>query len=1053
LTILHKLQPMKKSKKLLLLAIPIVVLLSLSDCSVQEEYYPEGAVTNFSDLMQEFPEPSRIYGSAPFYVWNSVITREGIDYDMKAFKEAGFGGVFIHPRPGLITEYLSDTWFELFRYAVDKGKELDMNVWIYDENSYPSGFGGGHVPAQMPESYNQGQGLQPMDTTLIPSNYADYFLILKKDNGEYLDVTSVANQEQGNKGEYVLFTKTYLKKSDWYGGWTYVDLLYPGVTEKFIAVTMTGYEKIAGDEFGKTIPGVFTDEPQIASPGGIRWTPDLFAVFESQWGYDLKINLPSLYKEVGEWEKIRHNYTQTLLSLFIERWSVPQFEYCEKKGLAFTGHYWEHGWPNMQHGGDNMAMYAYHQMPGIDMLFNQFNEDSPEAQFGNIRSVKELASAANQMGRWRKLSETYGGGGWDLTLEDMKRLGDWEYALGVNFLNQHLSHYTLAGARKYDYPPSFTTHSPWWENYKYLNNYFKRLSLALSSGKQKNNILVLEPTTSAWLYDSYVRGGKNRQLDTIGITFQRFVTLLEKNQVEYDLGSEDIIRKHGSVEENQFRIGKCRYVKIVIPPMTENLNRSTFQLLKELSANGGEILAFSTPILMDGSPSDEVAALFDKEHKNVLHFSKLSDEVLADHFENDGVEFERVTGGDLYHHRRLLQDGQIIFLVNSSLTEETSGVCVVKGKDAIMLNPFTGEAADYDETVEGNNIHISFSLYPAESLLLYVSDSKTKGYATVVGKDKQTLIPAISGIEVKRERDNVLTIDFCDLTLSGKTVRDMNVYDAGMKVFIENGFQNGNPWNHSVQYKKSVLDLGNFTEESGFTATYKFTASGKFDYSNFRAVVERPQLWSVSINDHVVDPEPGEWWLDRSFGVFTIGRWIKQGENSISVQCYPMKIHAEIEPVYILGNFSVIPAEKGWIIEAPPETLNPGSWKDQGMPFYSWGVLYKKAFNVQQNSGYYYVELGKWSGTVAEVIVNGKSAGTIVLHSDRVDVTDFIDAGINNVEVKIIGSFKNLLGPHHNNPEPGIASPWHWRNVKVYPAGENYQMLDYGLTGDIYLFN
>ena len=35
-----------------------------------------------------------------------------------------------------------------------------MKVWIYDENSYPSGFAGGHVPDQMPESYNQGQGLR-----------------------------------------------------------------------------------------------------------------------------------------------------------------------------------------------------------------------------------------------------------------------------------------------------------------------------------------------------------------------------------------------------------------------------------------------------------------------------------------------------------------------------------------------------------------------------------------------------------------------------------------------------------------------------------------------------------------------------------------------------------------------------------------------------------------------------------------------------------------------------------------------------------------------------
>ncbi len=1043
---------MKKLNTRLLFATLIIVPLSFSNCTVQEEYYPEGAVTNFKDLMQEFPEPSCDYGSAPFYVWNGEITPEGIDQDMKAFKEAGFSGVFIHPRPGLITEYLSDTWFELFRYAVDKGKELGMNVWIYDENSYPSGFGGGHVPAQMPESYNQGQGLQPKDTSMVPSNYPDYFIILKKVNGEYIDITSAAEDEQGKKGEYVLFTKTYLGKSDWYGGWTYVDLLYPGVTEKFIEVTMAGYEKVAGEEFGKTIPGVFTDEPQIASPGGIRWTPDLFAAFEHQWGYDLMVNLPSLYKEVGEWKKIRHNYTQTLLSLFIERWSVPQYEYCEEKGLSFTGHYWEHGWPRIMHGGDNMAMYAYHQMPGIDMLFNQFNEDSPGAQFGNIRSVKELASVANQMGRHRTLSETYGGGGWDLTLQDMKRLGDWEYALGVNFLNQHLAHYTLAGARKYDYPPSFTTHSPWWENYSYLNNYFKRLSLVLSSGKQRNNILVLEPTTTAWLYDSYVRGGTNRQIDTIGISFQRFVTELEKRQVEYDLGSEDIIMKHGSVEEDHFRVGKCIYSRIVIPPLTENLNRSTFQLLKEFSDNGGEIVAFSVPNLIDGNLSDEVKALFNAEHKNVHHFSNLTDEILADHFKNSGLEFLQITGGNLYHHRRLLKDGQLVFLVNSSLAEETSGEFVIRGKDAIQMNAFTGQAFDYEETAMDDSIHISFSLYPAESLLLFVSDSKNKGYPPAAEQGKLVTIPSGSGIEVTRDRDNVLTIDFCDLTLSGKTVRDMHVYDAGMKVFLENGFENGNPWNHSVQYKKSILDRGSFAEESGFTATYRFTVSGKFDYSDMKGVIERPHLWKVSINGKVVDPDPGKWWLDRFFGIFPIGEWVKTGENTLSVECHPMNIHAEIEPVYILGDFSVIPAQKGWIIKAPNKTLNPGSWREQGLPFYSWGVLYKKVFEVKGDSGYYCIGLGNWKGTVAEVMVDGTFAGSIILHTDRLDVSDLIEKGINTVEVKIIGSLKNLLGPHHNDPAPGIASPWHWRNIKEYPAGKDYQMLDYGLMDNIYLY-
>lgn len=52
---------------------------------------------------------------------------------------------------------------------------------------------------------------------------------------------------------------------------------------------------------------------------------------------------------------------------------------------------------------------------------------------------------------------------------------------------------TIVGARKYDYPPVFTRLSPWWEDYKVLNDYFARLSLVLSQGEQMNDILVLEP--------------------------------------------------------------------------------------------------------------------------------------------------------------------------------------------------------------------------------------------------------------------------------------------------------------------------------------------------------------------------------------------------------------------------------------------------------------------------------------------------------------------------------------------------------------------------------
>ncbi len=507
---------------------------------------------------------------------------------------------------------------------------MGMKVWIYDENSYPSGFAGGHVPDRMPESYNQGQGLRMTKSDILPDTANKYYLCLKEEDGVFINITSSLDSEKGNTGKYFLFSKTFYGKSDWYGGFSYVDLILPGVTQKFIETTMTGYEKSIGEEFGQIVPGIFTDEPEIPSSGGIRWTPDLFDVFQEEWHYDLRTNLPSLYEEVGDWKRVRHNYTQTLLQLFIDRWAKPYYEYCEEKGLKFTGHYWEHEWPNMRNGGDNMAMYAWFQMPAIDMLFNQWDDSTARAQFGNVRSVKELASAANQTGRQRKMSETYGGSGWELTFAEMKRNGDWEYALGVNLMNQHLTYFSFAGARKYDYPPSFDYHEPWWNNYRYINDHYARLSMALSAGKQVNDILILEPTTSAWLYDSYA--ARNTKVGEIGQAFQTFITTLEKKQVEYDLGSENIIKDMGSVRNGKFIVGQCSYSTVVIPPMMENLDLETYKLLEKFVSNGGRLVAFSLPSLVDGAPGEGLNGFLKEEAGRISQEQGLTPEIISKYF-------------------------------------------------------------------------------------------------------------------------------------------------------------------------------------------------------------------------------------------------------------------------------------------------------------------------------------------------------------------------------------------------------------------------------------
>lgn len=1019
--------------------------------SCKEKIVSENKVPDFLTLSSQFKEPANEYTTAPFFVWNAEITKEEIDNFLTDFKNAGSSQVFIHPRPGLVTAYLSDKWFELYKHAVDKGKELGMKVWIYDENSYPSGFAGGHVPDKMPESVNQGQGLRMVKFETLPDTADKYYLCLKEENGSFKDLTATLSEEKGKTGKYNLFFKTYNGKSDWYGGFSYIDLLYPGVTQKFIEITMSGYEKNLGDEFGKTIPGTFTDEPQLNSPGGIRFTPDLFKVFQEKWGYDLKPNLPSLYEEVGDWKKVRHNYTKTLLDLFIDRWAKPWFEYCESKGLKFTGHYWEHEWPNMRPGGDNMAMYIWHQVPAIDMLFNQFNDSTPSAQFGNVRALKELSSAANQSGRSRTLSETYGGSGWDLTFTEMKRNGDWEYALGVNFMNQHLTYFTLAGARKYDYPPSFDYHEPWWNNYKYINDHYARLSLALSSGKQVNDILVIEPTTTSWLYDSYAKRGQ--KVGEIGQTFQSFVTKLEKNQVEYDLGSESIIQTLGSASGGKLRVGQASYSRVVIPPLTENLDEKSFLLLKKFVSGGGSLIAFSVPTMVNGTQSEEMKTFFEAHASKIATPGKLDNEAIAKYMSSTDVMFSEVTGGMLYHHTRNLADGKVIFIINSSLTDSLTGKISVSGKDVVEMNTLTGDLNGYPKEEQGDKVKASFSLAPAGSLLLFIPSVKINGYPIPVQPVNFTKLDAASPITVTRDADNAIMIDFCDITLGGETTKDLHVFNAADKVFKYFGFKNGNPWNTSVQFKTNIVDRDTFGLNTGFTASYHFTVKGKFDFTSLKAVVERQALWSVFINGKEIKPEDGKWWLDRNFAVFNIGGFVKEGENTIELKTSPMKIHAETEPVYIVGNFAVEPAAKGWTIKAPVKEYSTGSWIHQGLPFYSWGMTYWRDYQVEKTEGKYEVALGDWNGTVAEVIVNGKPAGLLAFPPYRADITNFINPGKNKVGIRVTGSLKNLLGPHHNNPSIGIASPWMWRNVKSYPSGKDYRMYDYGLMEEFVLLN
>ena len=1004
---------------------------------------------SFTTISRNFSNPGKEFQTAPLWVWNTKVTTGIIDSMLTEFKANAFGGVFVHPRPGLITEYLGNEWLSLYKHTVQKAAELDMNVWIYDENSYPTGFAGGLVPDQMPESYNQGQMLQLFRSDTIPQDRASYFICLKKDGDQFNDVTSRAATLTSKKGDYYLFRKlSYSNQAGMVGPPNYplVDLLVKGVTEKFIDVTFSGYKKTFGDAFGKTVPGTFSDEPSIPTHGGqtTRWTPDLFRVFREKWGYDLVPQLPSLFGETGNWQQLRHNYQETLLQLFIDRWSKPMQAFTQKNHLKWTGHYWEHGWPDPGDGPDNMAMYAWHDQPGIDMLFNQFNENSPNAQFGNIRSVKELSSVANQLGKERTLCETYGGAGWDLTFEDMKRLGDWQAALGVNFMNQHLSWMSMAGVRKYDYPTTFSYQNSWWPYYKPLNEYFARLSYALSRGVQKNSVLILEPTSTAWMYHSRVKS--NERFFETGTQFQSFITRLEKAQAEYDLGSENIIKDHGSVYKNQFRVGHAAYTTVVIPPGMENVNKQTYLLLKQFVANGGKLVLFHPLTRLDGAAM-KPGQQFSDNHKSVITYTELAPSVMEQVFRSAGFNIHLTTpireGGSLLHHRRMIADGQLLFLSNANLTQPATGYVTIKGnKHILVMDLHTGAILKYPGTRQQDTTRFSFDIPPAGSILLFIADREQKTSGTYHPLDKADEIPG-GAITVQRPAENTLMIDFCDLQIRGNEKKDIHVKDATQLVFTENGFSR-DPWDHQMQFKTDFVQRDTFSRGSGFTVSYHFSIDKNVDTKNFRAVVEQGHLWNdIRINGQKIIPGAA-WWLDRSFTALQVGQYLKPGANTLSLSIDPMRIHAEVGPLFLLGNYNLESDIKGWKIVAP-RPLTTGSWRNQGLPMYGHTIVYEKDYMLDAPGKRYFVQLDSLKGSMAAVMVNGQDAGIVYAAPHQLEVSKLLKKGANKIEIKVVGSLRNLMGPHYKSYRPGYTGPDSWNGVTTYPSGNKYLLFDYGL--------
>jgi hypothetical protein len=454
--------------------------------------------------------------------------------------------------------------------------------------------------------------------------------------------------------------------------------------------------------------------------------------------------------------------------------------------------------------------------------------------------------------------------------------------------------------------------------------------------------------------------------------------------------------------------------------------------------------------MIDGVASDKVSQLQTQFSQQWIAAEGVNDQNVIRLVRDDEFLFEdQSRNGMLYHQRRILDDGQLLFVVNSHETEKATAAFTMEGRQVCLLDLPSGKTYTYPSGVSKNRVTFQVELAPGGSALFAVTSQKGDDPVFKTAQQDEKEIEASGPVSVKREADNLLPIHYLDLKSDKYSKKDVYFLEATTSLFKENGIEMGIPWQHKIQYKKTYLEMDTLFKPGPIEARYSFNIAADFPeevIKGIQAVAESSGIWSVSVNGNQVEKIPDAYWIDRDFALYRIGGFLKPGKNILTLSSPRMTILTEVMPVYILGDFLVKPAKQGFEITAGDLT-DPGSWKEAGLPFYSQKVAYTQTFTaVGSDSCFYRLKLGNWKGSVAEVLVNGESAGLIAFTPYELDITDKIREGPNEITVKVTGSLKNTFGVFFNRNENWIWGPFSWVQAPDrLPLASDYSLRDYGL--------
>lgn len=969
--------------------------------------------------MKLFRNPTAEYRGTPFWSWNTKLNFPQLRRQIDQFKKMGFGGVHIHARTGLATEYLGDEFMSLVKKSHEHLKKRKMLTWLYDEDRWPSGFAGGIVTRE-PTFREKTLLFTKKRDDAIGTLLAQYAVSLE--NGRLTSFRRISTRDAASREIWIAYLRTATPDS-WFNHQTYADTFNRAAIARFIEVTHEKYRKLLGKDFGKTVPSIFCDEPHFTKKQNLAraeeprdvvlpFSDDFVETFQQTFGRDLLDDLPELFwdRADGAPSLTRFQYHEHTAERFAKSFGDQIAAWCGKNNLALTGHMLSEAtlFGQTRAVGEVMRGLRSFQLPGIDML-----EDKIE-----LTTAKQAQSVARQNGREGVLSEMYGVTNWTFDFAGHKRQGDWQAALGVTVRVPHLAWVSMAGEAKRDYPAAIGYQSPWFEEYKLVEDHFARVATVMTRGRPIVRVAVIHPIESFWLkwgpVDHNGEEWKRREAQ-----FRNLTEWLVFGGIDFDfVGEASLSPSPGSSSNDKsrgkFKVGQMEYDTVVVPDLL-TIRATTLEALRRFHDDGGKVIVLGdAPPLVDAQTSN-AAQHFGApiEFTSEALLAALEPFREIDLTSKDG---NRTT--TIAHQLRSDGKHRNLFLCNTDRARPVDDVQIrLYGRWRVdELNTLNGKQREVGATLDGDQTIIPWSFDAHGHALFRLSPGTPKSISRE--KDSNLQINEIRGpVPISLSEPNVLLLDQAEWKLNDdrkwQPIEEILRLDNLARTTLNlptRGGRNAQPWTDTAP--DPVVG----------TLHLRFTIRCDVAVKKPTLAIEQTHPISVSLNGKRVTAQPNGWWVDESIQTILLPS-LSKGQHRLEFSI-PMRRRTNVEWCYLLGDFGVAVRGRSARIIAPPRKLKFGDWTHQGLPFYAGNVTYH-CDTVGQNRD---TTLSvRFENPLVVVHMNGKRLGPIAFAPYELSLGKI--KGKRRIDITAYGNRHNAFGPlHHTKRDLTWVGPAAWRS-------------------------